>query len=247
MRQLEGKVVLITGASSGIGRAAAWACARAGAHVVAGSRSTEGEAVAAAIRAEGLSALFQITDVTRDGDVEALVDRAVRERGRLDVAFNNAGLEWTGSFVESGADAFDRVFDVNVKGVWRGAKAQVAAMRSGGGGVILNTSSTAGHRGMANASLYVAAKHALEGLSKALALEVAPLGIRVNVIAPGPTATSMLDRFTGGHSERMVPRVPLGRLGTPEEVAAAVVFLGSDAASFVNGVVLCVDGGISAS
>lgn len=247
MRELEGKVVLITGVTSGIGRAAAWAFARAGAHVVGGSRGAkEGAALAAAIRAEGLSALFLRTDVTSDADVGALVDLAVREHGRLDVAFNNAGLEWTGTPGDATPDAFDKVFDVNVKGVLRAVKAEIPAMTKAGGGVIINNSSTAGSRGFAGASLYAAAKHAVEGLSKSLALDLAPLGIRVNVVAPGPTSTPMLDRFTGGQPDVMKARVPMGRLGTPDEIARAVVFLASDASSFVNGVVLGVNGGLSA-
>jgi NAD(P)-dependent dehydrogenase (short-subunit alcohol dehydrogenase family) len=248
MSDLRGKTVLITGVTSGIGRAAALEFAKTGAALVLGSRDdAKGDALAAAIRKEGGRAVFRRTDVTRQKDAQALVDTALKEFNRLDVAFNNAGLEATGALVDSTEETFDRVFEVNVKGIWWSIRAEIPALRRSGGGVIINTSSTAGSRGFANASIYTGSKHAVEGLSRAAALELAPEGIRVNVVAPGPTDTPMLGRFTGGKPEMMATRVPMGRLARPEEVARAVVFLASDDASFVSGVVLPVNGGMSAS
>jgi NAD(P)-dependent dehydrogenase (short-subunit alcohol dehydrogenase family) len=186
-------------------------------------------------------------DVTVEADSRALVALAVERFGRLDIAVNNAALEARGKIDAFDEATYTRVFDTNVKGVFFAMKAQVEAMRRAGGGSIVNLSSTGGSRGMAGMSIYVASKHAVEGLSKAAALDLASDNIRVNVVAPGPTLTAMLDRVTDGHPERLAQRVPLGRAGSPEELARAIAWIASDEASFVNGAVLPVNGGISAA
>ena len=161
------------------------------------------------------------------------------------MAFNNAGVESVGDIADVTDAAYDRVFDTNVRGVVHGVRAQVPAMRDAGGVIVL-TSSTAGSRGFPGASLYTASKHAVEGLGRALALELAPFRIRVNVVAPGPTATDMLERFTHGNPSALAARVPLGRAATSEEVARAAVWLATDEAAFVSGVVLPVNGALTA-
>lgn len=239
------KVVLVTGATSGIGRAAAHEFAKRGARLVLGSR---GEEAGHALLAElgDVPAVFQRTDVASESDTRALVEIALQRFGRLDVAVNNAALEARGSIEGFDEATYTRVFDVNVKGMFFAMKSQIAAMRRGGGGSIVNLSSTGGSRGMPNMSIDVASKHAVEGLSRAAALELAGANIRVNVVAPGPTMTPMLSRVTDGHPEALAARVPLGRAGTPEEVARAIVWVALDEASFVSGIVLPVNGGISA-
>lgn len=200
--------------------------------------------------------MFRATNVARAADNDALVAEALRSFGRLDVAFNNAGVESLGEITDVTDAEYDRVFDTNVRGVVHGVRAQVPAMRDAGGVIVL-TSSTAGSRrltpptqwrsrGFPGASLYTATKHAVEGLGRALALELAPLRIRVNVVAPGPTATDMLDRFTHGNPGALAARVPLGRAATSEEVARAAVWLATDDAAFVSGVVLPVNGALTA-
>jgi NAD(P)-dependent dehydrogenase (short-subunit alcohol dehydrogenase family) len=240
------RVVLITGASSGIGLATARAFAKRGARLVLGSRDPQaGEAVIRELGAE--MTLFRATDVARAGDMKALVAAALERFGRLDVAVNNAAIEARGSIDSFDEAMYTRVFDANVKGIFFAMEAEIAAMRKTGGGSIINLSSTAGHRGAPGMSIYAASKHAVEGLSKAAALEVARDGIRVNVVAPGPTITPMLHRVTEGHPEALAGRVPLGRAGTAEEQAEAIVWVASPEASFVTGVVLDVNGGISAT
>lgn len=239
------KVVLITGASSGIGRATALEFAKRGANLVLGSRGEE--AGAALVKELGdARAAFRRTDVSVESDARALVDLALERFGRLDIAVNNAALEARGPTEAFDEATYDCVFDVNVKGMFFAMKAQIAAMRRGGGGSIVNLSSTGGSRGMPNMSIYVASKHAVEGLSRAAALEVAGANIRVNVVAPGPTLTPMLLRVTDGHPEALASRVPMGRAGAPEEIARAIAWVASDEASFVSGVVVPVNGGISA-
>jgi NAD(P)-dependent dehydrogenase (short-subunit alcohol dehydrogenase family) len=241
-------VVLISGASSGIGRAAALAFARRGARLVLGSRD-EAAVQPVLTELEGIpnaQFVYRSTDVSREADVRAWVELALERFGRLDVAVNNAALEVRGRIDAFDEAAYARVFDVNVKGMFFAMKAQVPALRKSGGGAIVNVSSTGGSRGMAGMSVYAASKHAVEGLSKSAALELAADHIRVNVVAPGPTLTPMLNRVTDGHPEAFAKRVPLGRAGSPEEVAAAIVWLASSEASFVNGAVLAVNGGITA-
>jgi NAD(P)-dependent dehydrogenase (short-subunit alcohol dehydrogenase family) len=246
MLSLSNKVVLVSGATSGIGRAAARLYVEKGAAVVLGGRRhAEGESLLKELKGLGGRAVFRPTDVTRHADNAALVDLAVATFGRLDAAFNCAGLEATGRLVDFDDATYERVFDTNVRGAFSAIRAQIPALTKTRGSIIL-TSSTAGRRGFAQASVYTASKHAVEGIMKAAAHELAPLGIRVNVVSPGPTATDMLNRFTGGHPEALAARVPLGRAASPEEVAAAAVWLASDEARFVNGAVLPVDGGITA-
>lgn len=239
------KVVLISGATSGIGRATALEFAKYGAKLVLGSRNERaGSELLTELGEE--NSVFKRTDVRVETDDQALVDLALEKFGRLDVAVNNAGLEASGRIEAFDEETYTRVFDTNVKGMFFSMKAQIAAMRRSGGGSIVNISSTAGSRGNPFMSVYAASKHAVEGLSKSAALELAAENIRVNVVAPGPTLTPMLMRVTDGHPEKMVQRVPLGRGGLPEELARAIVWVASDDASFVNGIVLPVNGGISA-
>lgn len=240
------KVVLVTGATSGIGRATALEFAKRGARLVLGSRGREaGDALLKELG--DVPALFQPTDVAIEVDARALVDLAMNRFGRLDIAVNNAALETRGPIEAFDEAAYERVFDVNVKGVFFAMKAQAKAMRKGGGGSIVNLSSTAGSRGIPTMSVYGASKHAVEGLSRAAALELAAANIRVNVVAPGPTLTPMLDRVTDGHPEAFAARVPMGRAAAPEEIARAIVWIASEEASFVSGVVLPVNGGLAAA
>lgn len=246
MARLQGKVALISGATSGIGRAAALLFAREGAKVVLGGRrKAEGEALTAEIQAAGGHAVFRVTDVTNHDDNVALVQLAVERFDRLDIAFNNAGLEAVGPLAEFDDTQYARVFDTNVKGVFSSIKAQVPALANTKGSILV-TSSVAGSKGMPGAGVYVASKHAVEGIVKSAALEFASLGVRVNAVAPGPIDTPMLGRFTGGHPEVMAARVPIGRNGTPEEVALAALWLSTDEAKFVTGAIVPVDGGLCA-
>jgi NAD(P)-dependent dehydrogenase (short-subunit alcohol dehydrogenase family) len=242
-------VILITGALTGIGRAAAVAFARKGATVVVtGRRDEAGKALAEELRALGAEAEFINADVRKEDDVRALVDETVARFGRLDVAVNNAGTEGqVGPITDQTADTYAATFDTNVLGVLLSMKYEVRAMQQQGSGNIINISSTYGHEGAAGAAVYVGSKHAVEGITKSVALEVAKAGIRVNAVAPGPTDTGMLTRFTGTPENKaaLVTQVPLARLGLTEELADAIVFIASDEASFITGHVLNVDGGMS--
>jgi len=244
-------VVLITGALTGIGRAAAVAFARKGANVVVtGRREEAGKALAEELRAFGTEAEFINADVRNEDDVRAMVDQTVARFGRLDVAVNNAGTEGRPSpITDQTAQTYNATFDTNVLGVLLSMKHQVRVMQEQGSGSIINISSTYGHEGAAGASVYVGSKHAVEGITKSVALEVAKSGIRVNGVAPGPTDTGMLTRFTGTPETKaaLVTEVPLGRLGLSEELAAAIVFIASDEASYITGHILNVDGGHSAN
>jgi NAD(P)-dependent dehydrogenase (short-subunit alcohol dehydrogenase family) len=241
------KIVLVTGGTSGIGKAAALAFANAGAKVVlTGRREREGAEVAAAISKNGGTAAFVRANVATDADVVKAIDFVLSAHGRLDVAFNNAGVEITGPLHALTEEDYRRTFDINVWGVLNSMKHEIAAMLQTGGGAIVNTSSVAGHIGLPQASLYVATKHAVEGLTKAVALEFAKKGIRVNAIPPGTIDTDMVDRMVGkaGEARNWLLSVhPVGRFGTSEEIAAAVLYLDSDAAKFTTGTTLLVDGG----
>ena len=245
------KIVLITGGTSGIGKVTAIAFAQAGAKVIlTGRREKEGAEVIAEITKNGGTAAFVRTDVAQESEVQKAVDFVLSTHGRLDVAFNNAGVEIVGPLDQVTEDQYRRTFDINVWGVLTAMKHEVAAMLKTGGGAIVNTSSIAGHIGLAQASIYVATKHAVEGLTKAVALEVAKQGIRVNAVAPGSIATDMVDRMKGNEGEVLkwlISQHPVGRLGTSEEIAAAVLYLASDAAKFTTGAILAVDGGWGAA
>jgi NAD(P)-dependent dehydrogenase (short-subunit alcohol dehydrogenase family) len=244
-------VILITGALTGIGRASAVAFARKGASVVVSGRRDEvGKALAEELRSLGSEAEFINADVREEDDVRALVDETVARFGRLDVAVNNAGTEGRPSPVtDQTAETYAATFDTNVLGVILSMKHQVRVMQEQGSGSIINISSTYGHEGAAGASVYVGSKHAVEGITKSVALEVAKSGVRVNGVAPGPTDTGMLTRFTGTPENKasLVAEVPMGRLGLSEELANAIVFIASDDASFITGHILNVDGGHTAN
>jgi len=246
---MEQPVVLITGSLTGIGRAAAVAFAKKGANVVVNGRRDEaGAALVEELRTYGAQAEFVNADVRKDEDVRAMVDQTVARFGRLDVAVNNAGTEGqVGPIVDQTAETFAATFDTNVLGVVLSMKHEVRVMQEQGSGIIINISSTYGHEGAAGASVYVGSKHAVEGITKSVALEVAKAGIRVNGVAPGPTDTGMLTRFTGTSENKaaLVTQVPLDRLGLSEELADAIVFIASDEASYITGHILNVDGGHS--
>ncbi len=245
----QGKTVLITGGGTGIGRETSLALAKEGAHLVIGNRNVErGEAVVDEIRKAGGKALFQKTDVTQHDQVEALVDRAVKEFGALHFAFNNAGVEGDmGPIHEQPIEASSKMFDINIKGVFFSMKYEIAQMLKGGGGAIVNNSSILGLKGMANLANYVATKHAVAGMTKSAALDYAKQNIRVNAVAPGPIETRMLTDIAGGDPHSFGEFVPMGRIGQPKEIANAVVWLLSDHGSYLTGHVLPVDGGWGAS
>jgi NAD(P)-dependent dehydrogenase (short-subunit alcohol dehydrogenase family) len=240
-------VVLITGALTGIGRATAFAFAREGARVVvAGRREQEGKKLEKELRELGAEVEFVKTDVRNDDDVRALIDKTVERFGRLDIAVNNAGTEGLrGLVTEQTAASYAATFDTNVLGVLLSMKHELRVMLPQGSGSIVNISSTYGHVGAAGASVYVASKHAVEGLTKSAALEVAGTGVRVNVIAVGTTDTGMLTRFTNTDENKaaLVTTVPLKRLATPEEIAQVIAFVGSAKASYMTGSSIPVDGG----
>lgn len=218
--------------------------------VLTGRREKEGLEVVAEIKKTGGTAAYIRTDVAKEADVVKAVDFVLSTHGRLDVAFNNAGVEIVGPLDQVTEEQYRRTFDINVWGVLNAMKHEVAAMLKSGGGSIVNVSSIAGHIGLAQASIYVATKHAVEGLTKAIAVEFAKQGIRVNAVAPGAIDTEMVDRFAGKEGDVrnwLISQHPVGRLGTAEEIAAAVLYLTSDAAKFTTGTILAVDGGWTAA
>src|SRR5260370_14056348 len=246
--KLNGKVALVTGGTSGIGKATAMAFTRAGAKVVlTGRREKEGAQVVAEIKKLGGDAAFVRADVAKDADVKAMVDFAVDKFGRLDVAVNNAGVEWKGPLDQVTEAEYRRIFDINVWGVLNSMRHEIPVMLKNGGGTIVNTSSVAGHVGLPQVSVYITSKHAVEGLTKSLALEFAKQNIRINAIAPRIIATEMFDRFSEvAVRDQITSIVPVGRVGASEEIAAAVLYLASDDAKFTTGTSLVVDGGFIA-
>ncbi len=256
---LQDKVVLVTGGTSGIGRATAIAYAQQQAKVVVvGRRMDEGEATVRLIQEAGGEAIFVQADVTQEADVEAMVDQAVSVFGRLDIAFNNAGTVGENpSLIEQTEAEYDHIMNVNVKGVWLSMKYEIAQMlkqgsgsfASGGTMCIVNMASAVGIVALPSVPLYTASKHAVVGLTKAAALQYAKAGIRINVVAPAVIETDMFEAATGGQDEAkayLAGLHPIGRIGTPLEVANAVLFLSSDLASFTTGTTLMVDGGFVA-
>jgi NAD(P)-dependent dehydrogenase (short-subunit alcohol dehydrogenase family) len=243
-------VVLITGALTGIGRAAAVVFAQEGAHlVVSGRRDKEGQELAAELQALGAEAIFVRTDVRNEDGVRNLVDQTVKRFGRLDIAVNNAGTEGVhGLVTDQTAESYAATFDTNVLGVLLSMKHELRAMLPQGSGSIVNVSSSYGRIGAAGASVYAASKHAVEGLTKSAALEVAGSGVRVNVVAPGTTDTGMLTRFTNTDENKaaLVSTVPVKRLATPEEIAHVIAFVASQNASYMTGASIPVDGGMIA-
>jgi NAD(P)-dependent dehydrogenase (short-subunit alcohol dehydrogenase family) len=243
-------VVLITGALTGIGRATAVAFAKDGASVIAsGRREAEGRALEAELRSLGTEAAFIRADVRHDEEVRNLVDQTVARFGRIDAAVNAAGTEGQpGPLIDQSTESYAATFDTNVLGTLLSMKHELRVMQAQGHGSIINISSTYGHEGAAGAAVYAASKHAVEGPTKSAALEGAKSGVRVNAVAPGPTDTGMLNRFTGSAERKaaLTKSVPLGRVGDPAEIAGAAVFLASDNASFITGQILAADGGKSA-
>jgi len=247
--RFDGRTVLVIGGTTGIGRATAVCFAKAGANVViAGLGAADGRQTEAEVKAAGAQAVFIEADVTRESDVRDVMSRAVERFGRIHAAVNNAGIEGRfGPVQDATPDDFDRIIGVNLKGVWLGLKYQVPHMLEQGGGAIVNTSSSAGVTGIPMVALYTASKHAVVGLTKATALELATSNIRVNAVAPGPVNTGLLHRMIEGKIDSSViaSQVPMRRISEPEETARAIVWLCSDAASYVTGHTLVVDGGLT--
>jgi NAD(P)-dependent dehydrogenase (short-subunit alcohol dehydrogenase family) len=246
-----GKVAFVTGAGSGIGRAAAVAFAREGARVVVADVSEQGnQETASMIEEFGGQAVAARCDVTSSEDVKAALDKGIEAFGRLDVAFNNAGIEQpVGATADVGEEEWDRIVGVNLSGVFLCMKHEVPLMLRYGGGAIVNTSSGAGVTAVKGQAAYTAAKHGVIGLTKVAALDYAESNLRVNAVCPGIIDTAMMQRFTGDTAEgreHVLGQEPVGRMGTPEEIAAAVLWLCSDDAAFVIGHAMVIDGGQTA-
>jgi NAD(P)-dependent dehydrogenase (short-subunit alcohol dehydrogenase family) len=251
MKEFEGKVALVTGGGSGIGRATAVAFAREGAKVVIADRNVQrGEETVSMICDTGGTASFRRTNVSVAAEIKALVEYIIMTYGRLDLAFNNAGIEGDVKPLADQTEAnFDAVMDINVKGVWLSMKYEIPRMLEQGGGAIVNSSSVAGVVGFPAIGIYAASKHAVVGLTKTAALEYSAQGIRINAVSPGAIDTEMIDRLADGlnvKKDDLTTFHPIGRLGRVEEVAEAVLWLCSSKASFVTGHTLIVDGGFTA-
>ena len=250
-RRFAGKVAFVTGAGSGIGRATAIAFAAEGASVVLADIDTVGNEETARLVAEhGGRVLSVKCDVTSSSDIQSVIEQTVREFGRLDVAFNNAGIEQPPApLVDISEDEWSRLLDIDLRSAFLCMKYEIPAMLEHGGGSIVNTSSGAGVVGIRGQAAYVAAKHGLIGLTKSAALDYAAQGVRVNAICPGIIETPMMDRFSGGTSEgraRVIGQEPVGRMGRPEEIASAVLWLSSDLGAFATGHAMVIDGGQTA-
>jgi NAD(P)-dependent dehydrogenase (short-subunit alcohol dehydrogenase family) len=249
MQMTDQKVAIVTGGSSGIGRAAAVALAKERVKVtVAARRAKEGEETVRLVKKAGSDGIFVKTDVANEDDVRSLVEKSVNTYGKLDYAFNNAGIEESMTpLVDQTSDFFDQIMNVNVKGVWLSMKYEIPEMIRTGGGAIVNMSSVAGVMGFPQMPIYIASKHAVLGLTKSAALEYAKSGIRINAVAPGGVETEMVQRLVEeDHQwlETLTSMHPIGRIADTKEIANAVVWLLSDKASFVLGHTLLVDGGI---
>ena len=248
MVSLSGKVAIVTGGSSGIGRACAIAFAREGASVVVASRrEDEGQETVRLIKEAGSDGFFVKTDVAKEADVSTMVEKTVARYGRLDYAVNNAGIEQVPSpLIDQTEETFDQIININLKGVWLSMKYQIRQMLTNGGGAIVNISSAAGLVAIPGIPIYTASKHGVVGLTKAVAVEYAKQGIRVNVVCPGSIQTDMYERFAKGNAqgiEQIKQMHPIGRVGKAEEIANAAIWLCCDGASFVTGQSLGVDGG----
>jgi NAD(P)-dependent dehydrogenase (short-subunit alcohol dehydrogenase family) len=244
-------VVLITGALTGIGRATALAFAADGARlIVSGRREEVGHALAADLRGLGAEAEFVRADVRHEADVRGLIDQTVSRFGRLDIAINNAGTEGQlGPVSEQTTDNYESTFSTNVLGTLLSLKHEMRVMQAQGAGSIVNVSSIAGHVGMPGASVYVGSKHAVEGMTKSVALEGAAVGVRVNAVAPGPVATDMLDRFVGNDEQAkngFLATIPARRAATVDEIAQTILFVAGNKARYLTGQVIAVDGGYTA-
>ena len=240
---LEGKVALVTGASYGIGFAIATAFAKAGATIVFNDIKQElVDKGLAAYEAEGIKAHGYVCDVTNEEQVNAFVAQVEKEVGVIDILVNNAGVSESTPFMEYTEETFDKVMDLNIKGVFNATRAAAECMVARGAGVILSTSSMVSISGQPSGFAYPASKFAVNGLTVSLARELGPMGIRVNAVAPGITETDMMKAVPKEVLDPMIARIPLRRLGQPEDIANAFVFLASDEASYITGVVLSVDG-----